>query len=387
MTHRITIRDVARHAGVSVGTVSNVLTGQRVVREATRNVVEAAILELRYVPDVTARSLIGRRGRAMPPVPRDAPRLCCVGYVCADQFVQLDRFPAHGSRTFARSIERRLGGRAANVAVAAAGLGSPYELAVELLSVLGEDSESDWAAATLATRRVILAEGARVPGKSLSRAVILLDAAGSRTIVNERLQVGPEAVADLLARIEGAAGGAPCGPPAVFVQGDQAAALDAPIRAARRAGSTPLWITQVSGADARGDPEGWRDRLALFDVAILNDGAARALYGGTDDDLPARVARRASTLCPTVALTMGARGAVLFRDGAEAARAPAPPARPMDETGAGDAFAGAFLAAWLHRAPPATALALGVAAGTCAIGRLGAQEGVPQAAELDPGPI
>lgn len=34
--HPVTIVDVAAHAGVSAGTVSNVLTGKRPVAEATR---------------------------------------------------------------------------------------------------------------------------------------------------------------------------------------------------------------------------------------------------------------------------------------------------------------------------------------------------------------
>jgi DNA-binding LacI/PurR family transcriptional regulator len=43
---RPTIRDVARAAGVSTGTVSNVLTGARAVAPATRRAIEAAIAEL-----------------------------------------------------------------------------------------------------------------------------------------------------------------------------------------------------------------------------------------------------------------------------------------------------------------------------------------------------
>ena len=378
MTRRATIRDVARRAGVSIGTVSNVLTGQRAVRDATREAVEAAIRELRYVPDVTARSLIGRRGSATRPIPSNAPHLHCVGYVCADQFVQIDRFPERGSRTFARTIERRLGGRAANVAVAAAGLGPPYDLAVDLLSVLGEESESDWAAATLAARRVVLAPGTRDPAGSLSRAVILLDATGSRTIVNERLQVDPARLADLLARIEAA----PSRRHAVFVQGSQAAALEAAIGASRASGVALDWVTQIGGADARGDVEGWRGRLRLFDVAILNDGAARALCGAAGDGSMREVA----ALAPTVALTMGPQGAILFQGGEEVARAPAPPVEAIDETGAGDAFAGAFLAAWLHGSPPRVALEFGVAAGARAMGDLGAQECILRAGDLASAP-
>lgn len=64
MTHsRITIRDVARHAGVSHQTVSRVINGSRRVSPETRERVEAAIDELAYRPNAIARSMArGRTG-------------------------------------------------------------------------------------------------------------------------------------------------------------------------------------------------------------------------------------------------------------------------------------------------------------------------------------
>ncbi|RAY15341.1 hypothetical protein DPM19_11590 [Actinomadura craniellae] len=58
------IREVARHAGVSVGTVSNVLNRPDLVAEATRVRVQAAIAELGFVRNESARRL--RQG---PPAP------------------------------------------------------------------------------------------------------------------------------------------------------------------------------------------------------------------------------------------------------------------------------------------------------------------------------
>ncbi|MGA0568451.1 LacI family DNA-binding transcriptional regulator [Rathayibacter sp. KR2-224] len=57
-----TLRDVARLAGVSFRTVSNVVNGYKYVSEATRTKVEAAIAELDYQPNYSARSL--RLGRS-----------------------------------------------------------------------------------------------------------------------------------------------------------------------------------------------------------------------------------------------------------------------------------------------------------------------------------
>ncbi|MGB9857347.1 MAG: LacI family DNA-binding transcriptional regulator [Dictyoglomaceae bacterium] len=54
----VTIRDVAKKAGVSVMTVSRVINGKRNVKESTREKVLKAIEELGYVPNSIARSLI-----------------------------------------------------------------------------------------------------------------------------------------------------------------------------------------------------------------------------------------------------------------------------------------------------------------------------------------
>lgn len=59
---RPTINDVARHAGVSTGTVSHVLNGSRDVSEERRERVMEAVRALGYVPNLLAQSL--RRKRA-----------------------------------------------------------------------------------------------------------------------------------------------------------------------------------------------------------------------------------------------------------------------------------------------------------------------------------
>jgi transcriptional regulator with XRE-family HTH domain len=61
IARRVTIREVARLSGVSVGTVSNVLNGSPKVSEKTRRLVENAIDDLGFTPDTAARSLIARR--------------------------------------------------------------------------------------------------------------------------------------------------------------------------------------------------------------------------------------------------------------------------------------------------------------------------------------
>jgi DNA-binding LacI/PurR family transcriptional regulator len=57
----VSLKDIAKRAGVSVATVSNVVNGYRPVGEATRERVQQAIDELGYSPNLSARHL--RNGR------------------------------------------------------------------------------------------------------------------------------------------------------------------------------------------------------------------------------------------------------------------------------------------------------------------------------------
>lgn len=54
---KVTIYDVARHAGVAISTVSRVLNESAEVSDKTRSIVRRAIDDLNYTPDRTARTL------------------------------------------------------------------------------------------------------------------------------------------------------------------------------------------------------------------------------------------------------------------------------------------------------------------------------------------
>jgi len=60
-----TIKDVARVAGVSLKTVSRVINNEPTVKAATREKVKAAVKELNYRPDMSARNLRGNTSYAI----------------------------------------------------------------------------------------------------------------------------------------------------------------------------------------------------------------------------------------------------------------------------------------------------------------------------------
>lgn len=62
---RSTIRDVARLAGVSLGTISNYLSGRKPVSDATRRRIDAAVADLRFVPNSAVRVMRGGRTHAI----------------------------------------------------------------------------------------------------------------------------------------------------------------------------------------------------------------------------------------------------------------------------------------------------------------------------------
>jgi LacI family transcriptional regulator len=62
---RVTITDVARHAGVALSTVSYVLSGKRVISATTRQRVLASVRALGYHPNAGARALASKRSNVI----------------------------------------------------------------------------------------------------------------------------------------------------------------------------------------------------------------------------------------------------------------------------------------------------------------------------------
>ncbi|QKW05873.1 sugar kinase [Streptomyces sp. NA04227] len=107
-------------------------------------------------------------------------------------------------------------------------------------------------------------------------------------------------------------------------------------------------------------------------ILLPNLDEARLLTGLPD---PVDAAAKLSRQFPLVVVTLGADGALVARGGSVSRRVPAPAVTPVDTTGAGDAFTGAFLTALLAGADPEHAAEEGCRAGAEAVVGVGGRPG------------
>ncbi|GEO36403.1 ribokinase [Skermanella aerolata] len=377
---RATIPDVARLAGVSIGTVSNVLNDTVPVADETRARVERAIARLGFVRNSHARSLI----RTSRPARRDGdvrtPRLVSVGYVSADYTAKVNALPHRDERATARTIDKSLGGPAANVAALAAGLGAPFAVQADLITVVGLDPESDWAMAEIVERGVGTSFIRRTPDRRLSRCLVIVEPSGGRTIVNEPFQFDKSDL-DPLDGLDDPPDRRRC----IHIEGYQVDSLRSRVAKLRAAGWTAS--IQATGLPASRLTEAGLAGLAdSFDVVIVNREAVRTATGwrGSEAILCDRFAaifsqRRAGP----VVLTLGEKGAlVLPPDRSGPVAVPALPVEAVDTTGAGDAFTGIFLAVWLNTGDAVMAARHGCIGASLVVTRPTAQGLVPSAKRI-----
>ncbi len=268
-----------------------------------------------------------------------------VGSVNLDLVAALPRLPKPGETLTATGLTRVPGGKGANQALAACRLGLP----VRLIAAVGADPEADTALHVLSQEGVELNRLQRVTMPT-GLALIAVDTAGETTIV-----VIPGANAELHVEEEDVIGA-----DAVLT------VLEVPEHAVTAAARHATGLFVLNAAPARPVPP---EVLRRADLVVVNS-AEHAALPGLD-------AARA------VAVTYGARGAVLFRDGIEVATAAPPPVRVVDGTAAGDAFVGAAVAGLLSGLRDTDMLVRACAAGALAATRSGAQPSLPTAAEID----
>jgi ribokinase len=266
-----------------------------------------------------------------------------VGSVNLDLVARLPALPAPGESLTASGLSRVPGGKGANQALAAARLGAR----VRLVAAVGDDSAAAEALALLRASGVHLAVSTVAEPTGL--ALITVDDAGETTIV-----VAPGANAALTVQPDELAGA-----DAVLT------VLEVPDAAVAAAASGARAFFALNAAPAREVPG---EVLGRADLVVVNAAEHAAIHG--------------LDAARCVAVTHGAEGATLLRDGVEVAKARPPAVTAVDGTGAGDAFVAALVLAMLSGADDDDALRRACATGALAASRHGAQPSLPTAAEV-----
>jgi ribokinase len=260
-----------------------------------------------------------------------------------DLVVTCESLPKAGETVLGGGFSKHPGGKGANQALAARRLGAD----VSMVARVGVDTEAKLALALLEGDGVDLDRCYATNGVPTGVALIAVGGDGDNQIV-----VAPGAnalltVDDLPARIEGALIGQ----------------LETPVEVLEAAAQRCEGLVCLNLAPAAPVPD---SLLARADLIIVNETEGDT-YG-----LEALLAAGGLT-----ALTLGAKGAVLFRDGVEVARAAPPPVETVDATGAGDTFVAALTVALLEGMGPADALGFACHAAALSTTSVGAQPSLP----------
>jgi ribokinase len=281
-------------------------------------------------------------------------RIAVLGSINMDLVADTDHLPAPGETVLGTGFRTVPGGKGSNQAIAAARAGG----AVTFVGAVGSDSFADELAGTLAGSGVSTDRLRRVDGPS-GIAVISVDAAAENTII-----VVPGAngsVTDL----DGDDAAAITGSAILVAQLE--VPLDTVTAGARVAAEADVPVL-LNPSPARELPA---DLLAAVTLLVVNEGEAAVL----GDDAVASV--------PHLVTTLGAAGARYRGPSGQTLSVPSPVVRPVDTTGAGDAFAGALAVAWAEGLEPEAALQRACAAGALATTVAGASTSSPDRDAID----
>jgi sugar/nucleoside kinase (ribokinase family) len=285
------------------------------------------------------------------------PALLVLGDLVTDVVALHGKPLAPGTDTSAR-ISLRPGGSAANTAawaVRSASSASEPSGEVRLLARVGADS-ADWHRAAL--ERAGVRPCLRIdPVRPTAVVIALVDAAGERTFVTERGASGALGPDDWEESLLDGVGRLHLSGYLLFDPAGRALAAHAVVRAAARGIGVSVDPASVGFLREYG-PSRFLDLLGGVDLLFPNLDEARALTGPVDP--------------------RAAEGVLLADHGDLLGAVPGVATAALDSTGAGDAFAGAFLTALLAGAGPLEAASAGCRSGAEAVGLVGGRPLPPE---------
>jgi ribokinase len=248
-----------------------------------------------------------------------------VGAYTKDLYMFGPRLPRPGETVNCPEYAESHGGKAANQAVAAARLGAQ----TSLITLLGNDRIGDEAVALLEGEGLDMKHVGRDDQAGTGIGFIILDRNGLQIITTYAGASG-QLTRQIVQQAEPILKQASV----LLLQGE----IDADVS---------LYAAQLAGTGTRvildpGPVEPFLNvsRFDEIDIIIPNQQEAATLTGNPD---PSPVEVRAATGVPDVIVTLGAAGVEILH-GEDVVHVPAPAARAVDTTGAGDAFNGAIAA-------------------------------------------
>lgn len=361
----ITIKDVARKAGVSIATVSRVMNETGYVKESTRKRVEEAVLALGYSPNPSARVLSGGTSKVS-----QRNDILVFGSLNVDFVIRTDVRPLPGETVKGKDFTVHAGGKGANQAVAASKAGGRVAMAGRM----GDDVFSGVLTGSLLEAGVRGDLLKRVAGTPTGSAFITVDGSGENSIIvlaGANGLVGREDVEDLVPAMDSCA----------FLLLQLEIPLDAVLLAARRAKERGVTVMLDPAPPAALPPE----IFPLLDYITPNRHEAAFLTGiqvtGVESAL--RAARQLvsqGVRCAVVKL--GAEG-VVYATGTTAEHVPGYTVDVVDTTAAGDAFSGALAAFLSEGRTLAESIRFANAAGALAVTKAGAQPAMAWRSDIE----
>src|SRR5512143_1240731 len=290
-----------------------------------------------------------------------------VGSLNADLVVRSARFPKPGETIQGEDLATIPGGKGANQAVAAARLGA----AVAMVGCVGADAFGSMLIENLKRNHVDTRGVQRDGSAATGTAIILVDANGENTIILSPGANGKIKTSDV-------EGEALAGAKLLLLQFE--IPMETVLHAARLAKQKKLTVI-VNPAPARDIP----DELLKHADYILPNETELARLTGKDTNEKASLEAAAGALVkrgvPNVIVTLGARGALIATRRGRTYM-PSFKVKPVDTTGAGDAFIGGLAFALVNRKSLKDAVQYACACGALATTKFGAQPSLPTADEV-----
>lgn len=291
------------------------------------------------------------------------------GSLNVDLVARVPVIPGPGRTVLAPSYETHFGGKGANQAVAAARIAGPGK--VRMAGRLGQDGFGDEALNNLTSNGVDTSQIVRVR-EPTGCAFITVDPGGENAITVASGANDTACAADV---------------PETLFSADTVLVLQMEVpcaeslrlaRMAKSASGTVIW--NLAPVPDRMTGAMIRDLLESVDYLIVNehealDVAAALDAGVTDFESACSWLARSGGL--TCVVTAGAQGALAVTADDVRFRAPAPSIKPVDTTGAGDTFVGAFASMIGEQTSLQKALEVGCEAAALSCLKAGAQLGMP----------